>query len=89
MCDKWYGVYYVHHSRTAEHFLSFTGFEGSRKSLKVRGLVWLILIWNIWKHINVIIFKNRKCDIIEVFAMAEVKSWAVIKAKFKNVTFSY
>jgi len=33
--------------------------------------------------------KNMKCDVIEVFDLLKVKSWTVIKAKFKKVNFCY
>jgi len=90
MCDKWFGVQNVHHFRVVEHFLVLMLLRwGVGKGFCVGSLVWLILISHIWKHRNKIIFKNRKCDIQGVFALEQVKSWTVIKAKFKKVTFSY
>jgi len=34
-------------------------------------------------------FKNRKCDSVEVFARVQSMSWAIIIGKYKNVYFSY
>jgi len=55
----------------------------------MRGIVWVIMIWSIWKHRNDIIFKDKSCDVLEIFALAQVKSWVVIKAKYREVLFSY
>jgi len=51
--------------------------------------VWLTVILQIWKYRNDIIFKNRKCNIVEVFARMQSISWTIIREKYKNVHFSY
>jgi len=89
MCDKWFGIQTIHHRRPIEHFLGFchTGVVG--KGFRMRGIVWLIIISLIWKHRNEIIFRNRVCDVVEVFAFAQVKTWVIIKIKFDKVVFNY
>ena len=89
ICDKWFGIQTVHHCTPIEHFLGFchTGVVG--KGFRMRGIVWLTIISLVWKHRNEIIFRNRVCDAVEVFAFTQVKTWAIIKAKFDKVVFSF
>ena len=39
-----------------------------------------VIIWNTWKHRNEVIFKNRKCDMLEVLAVTQVNMWAFMLA---------
>jgi len=51
--------------------------------------VWFIMIWSIWKYRNDIILKNKSCVVLEIFALVQVKSWIVIKTKFREVSLNY
>jgi len=44
-------------------------------------------MWYIWKHKNEIIFKNRKCDVIEVLTLIQSKIWAILREKYKDTLF--
>jgi len=82
-------VQLVHHSHVKVHFLGFT-LTRARWSLRhVWRIVWLTIIWQIWKYRNDILFKNMKCDIVEVYARVQSIFWAIIRVKYKNVHFSY
>jgi len=35
------------------------------------------------------LIKNKKCDIVEIYARVQAISRAIIKGKYKNVHFSY
>ena len=51
--------------------------------------IWMIIVWHIWKLRNDIIFNNKVFDSQELFCAIQVKSWAVVREKYKNATFSY
>jgi len=89
MCDNWFGTNSVNHNLAKEHFLGFDKTEASRKGYGMWRIVSLIIVWYVWKHKNDIIFKNRKCDIQEVFVLVQVKSWTVIRAKYNKVSFTF
>jgi len=44
---------------------------------------------HIWKLRNDITFNNKVFDSQELFSAIQVKSWVVVRAKYKNATFSY
>jgi len=52
-----FGVNFVHHNLTKEHFLSFNS-GTSRKGYGMGGIVWLIIIWYVWKDRNDIFFQK-------------------------------
>jgi len=58
LCDKWVGVQNVHHNEAHSHYLGFklAGLGGKHNG--VWRMVWMSIIWNIWKHKNDTIFKK-------------------------------
>jgi len=88
-CGGWLGVQFVHHYSVKEHFLRFCAFGMGKSGTGVWRVLWLTIVWSIWKLRNNIAFKNMVCDIVEVFFTIQTKTWAVIRVKFKNSFFSY
>jgi len=79
----------VHHCSTKEHFLVFCAFGMGGSGTGVWRVLWLAIVWSIWKIKNDITFKNKICDIVEIFSTIQAKTWAIIRDKFKNFIFSY
>jgi len=89
LCDKWVGIQNVHHNEAHSHW---SGFElaglGSKRN-DVWRMVWMSIIWNTWKHKNEVIFRNRKCDVLEVLAVTQVNTWAFIASKYGKSRISF
>ena len=80
LCNNWFGMNSVLHCMPRNHFLGFQLCRISSKCLSVGN--------TIWKLRNDIIFNNKVFDSQELFCAIQVKSWAVVRAKYKNATFS-
>jgi len=52
-------------------------------------LIWVGIVWSIWKHINNIIFRNQVPDIKEVFTLSQVKTWTWITNRIQKANFTY
>jgi len=76
LCDKWAGIQFVNHSLIKEHFFSFDLVGLGRRENNIWRVVWVGIVWSIWKHRNNIIFRNQVPDIEKVFALSQVKTWA-------------
>jgi len=82
-------VQFVHHCSTKEHFLGFCAIRIGKTGTSVWRMLWLEIVSSIWKLKNDIVFKNKVCDIVNIFFTNQAKTWTVIRAKFKNSPFSY
>jgi len=71
MCEIWLGVQFVHHNMPKQHFLGFTLVGLDKRGRCVWKMLWMTVIWYTWKHRNEIIFKNRKCVVIQVFTLIQ------------------
>jgi len=74
MCETWLGVQLVHKNMPKQHFLGFTLAGMDKRERCVWRMLWMIVIWYTWKHMNEIIFKNRKCDVIGVCTSIQLKT---------------
>ena len=57
--------------------------------IRIWGVVWIAIVGEIWKHRNKCVFNNGRVDHIEVFTMAQRKTWAWLTSKEKGADFSY
>jgi len=89
MCDRWIGVSSVHHVNARDNFQHFHLVNLNRRQNKIWQGMWLAIIGEIWKHRNGVIFKHRKVDPEEIFALAQVTAWVWMKHKSPSVMFSY
>ena len=83
------GVNTMHHNKPCVNFQHFHLMQLNGKQNKSWKGMWLAIIWEIWKHRNIVIFKQRKVDPKEIFCMTRVSAWTWMKHKLPNVTFSY
>jgi len=75
MCDSWVGVHSVHHYLPKDHFLSFEiPFLNSKCNL-MWNVVWMGLVWNIWKARNNVLFRNKIFYVEEVYVAAQINTW--------------
>jgi len=51
--------------------------------------MWVAILWAIWNHRNMVIFRQRKVNVEEIFCMVQLNAWLWIKHKRINVAFSY
>jgi len=51
--------------------------------------MWIAIVGEIWKQRNNIIFNNSRPDPIEMFTMAQLKSWSWITGNGKGIPFEY
>jgi len=51
--------------------------------------VWIVVVTEIWKPRNKVIFKGGKVDEEEALCLVQLKSWEWIKHRIVRSTFSY
>jgi len=63
MCDKWVEIHFVHHTNLMKHFHHFHMINLNDKQNKIWKGVWETIVWMIWNHRNMIIFKKGRVDV--------------------------
>jgi len=58
MCDRWVDVNKVHHNQPKYHFQHFYLMELNGKENMTWRIVWISIIWSIWRQRNTMIFKQ-------------------------------
>jgi len=53
------------------------------------GGIWVGIIGEIWNHRNMIVFKNGRVDLVEVFTVIQRKTWSWVTVKERLTDFSY
>ena len=53
------------------------------------GGIWVGFVSEIWNHRNKVVFENGQVDLVEVFIVAQRKTWSWVTVKEKSATFSY
>lgn len=53
------------------------------------GGIWVGIVSEIWNHRNRVVFENGRVDLVEVFTVAQRKTWSWVTVKEKLVVFSY
>ena len=53
------------------------------------GGIWIGIVSQIWNHRNRVVFENGRVDPVEVFTVAQRKTWSWVTVKEKLVVFSY
>jgi len=61
----------------------------NEKQNKVWKVVWVAIVRAIQIHINNIIFKQKKVDVVEIFSVAQLNACLWVKNKISTVRFSY
>jgi len=89
MCNKWVGVSNVNHFMPRQHFNHFYLFGIDGKQNNAWKCMWMAVVWVIWKQRNNIIFSSGTIDNIEMFTVAQLKTWGWITTKFPKAELSY
>ena len=55
----------------------------------VWGAIWIVLVSEIWKHRNNVIFKGGEVDVLKLFTLVQLKVWSWVTSKVPSVVFSY
>jgi len=89
LCCAWLGVQSVFHNVP---LLNFSQFRLSNVSVSVNevwGVIWIVVVNEIWKHRNKVIFRGGVIDVVEVFALVQLKAWAWVTSKLWDAIFSF
>ncbi|XP_068492296.1 uncharacterized protein [Phaseolus vulgaris] len=89
LCCAWLGVQTVFHNVP---LLNFSQFRLSNESVSVNevwGVIWIAVVNEIWKHRNRVIFRRGVIDVLEVFALVQLKAWAWVTSKSQDAIFSF
>jgi len=55
----------------------------------VWGMIWIVVLSEIWKHRNNVIFKGGEVDVLELFTLVQLKVWSRVTSKVPSIVFSY
>ena len=75
MCNKWVGVSNVNHFMPRQHFNHFYLFGLDSKQNNAWKWMWMSVVWVILKQRNNIIFSGGTVGNIEMFTVAQLKTW--------------
>jgi len=56
---------------------------------EVWGVIWIAVVNEIWNHRNIVIFKGGVIDVLEVFALVQLKAWSWVASKLQDAFFSF
>ena len=71
---------------------NFSQFRLSNVSVSVNevwGVIWIAVVNEIWKLRNRVIFRGGVIDVLEVFALVQLKAWAWVTSKSQDAIFSF
>ena len=51
------------------------------------GGIWVGFVSEIWNHRNKVVFENGRVDLVEVFTVAQRKTWSWVTVKEKSAAF--
>jgi len=88
-CFVWLGVSFVSHNDPILNFHQFRMCNASATVNEVWGTVWIVVVSEIWKHMNKVIFKGGVVDIVKMFVMAQLNVWSWLTSKLTYAIFSY
>jgi len=67
-CDQWTSIHSAHSDIFMEHFQSFELTEiGSMQNILSK-IVWIGVVWNLWKSMNSVIFRGKVFKVNEVLS---------------------
>jgi len=85
----WVGEKIALHCDAKHHFLQFNLTWETETVNRSWGCMWTVVVGEIWKQRNLIIFKNGRVDSSEIFSLAQLKAWSWLSSKESLVDFSY
>ena len=88
-CYARMGLTSVNHHDPVSHFSHFNLLNVLVKVNVVRGMVWIAVVGEIWKHRNKYIIKGGVIDHSKMFTLAQLKVWSWITSKSAHACFSY
>ena len=71
-CYAWLGVLSVFHNVPLLNFSQFTPDSVN----EIWGVVWIAVVNEVWKHRNMVIFNRGVVDVLEAFALVQLKAWS-------------
>jgi len=89
ICNKWVGEVIVYHWDARSHFAQFYLGWTSQRINSYWGCMWIVVVGEIWKQRNLVIFENGRIDYYEIFTLTKLKAWSWLTSKVKDVSFTY
>jgi len=89
LCCAWLRVQSVFHNVPLQNFSQFRLSNVSVSVNEVWGVIWIAVVNEIWKHRNIVIFRGGVIDVLEVFALVQLKAWAWVTSKSQDAIFSF
>jgi len=71
------------------HFEHFKILDSPISNNLIMGNLWIVLVTEIWRHMNNCLFKGGVVDHTEVFSLTQIKVWSWISSKILSANFSF
>ena len=85
----WLGVQFVSHNDPLLNFSQFRLCNASPLVNEMRGVIWTVVVSELWNHRNNVIFNGGVVDGLEVVVLVQVKIWSWIMSKSLSGLFSF
>jgi len=89
LCYVWLGVSSINILSPGSHIEQFKILDATTSVNLILGNVWIALVSEIWRHINIFLFNKGVVDYFEVFCLAHVKVWSWISSKVPSTSFLF
>jgi len=85
----WLGVHSVFHNIPLLNFSQFRMSNSPASVNEVWGVIWMTVVNEIWKHSNMVIFNGGVVNVLETFALVQLKAWSWVTSKSQSAHFSF
>ena len=80
----------IFHCQFFEHLHQFGGLRGfSKKTTESMHIMWLLVVWTIWKEQNNRIFQRKEDNLLVLGEMVKLQSFWWLKSKYTDFDFDY
>ena len=83
------GVVSVFHNVPLLNFSQFRLSNASDSVNEVWSVVWIVVVNEVWKHRNKVIFNGGVVDVLKAFALVQLKAWSWVTSKSQSANFSF
>jgi len=88
-CCVCLGVQSAFHNIPLLNFSQFRMYNVPASVNEVWGVIWIAIVNEVWKHRNMVIFKGGVVNVLEVFALVQLKVWSWVTSKSHSTIFSF
>lgn len=88
-CYNWWHLASANSSSLKSHFSQHMGMMVDKVLTKPWKLLWFLIVYQIWKHRNALVFQSKPLDPDEIFDQVKLHSWSWLKHRYRGASFNF